>query len=354
MKIFIAPMDWGLGHATRCIPIIRLLLAEQHTVILGGEGRSLALLRATFPQLAYYALPPYHIHYSASQFQIPTLLLQVPHLLQVFKEEHKLLAEIIDKEKMELVISDNRYGLWTKKVPCIYLTHQIAPLAPFRKVVYSLQKKFLQHFDEIWIPDEEGQNNLSGSLSQLYALPPNTFFIGALSRFAGLSLPEIAPPFFKLTAILSGPEPQRSLLEEKLIQQATLFPQYKFQIIQGKTEQKNTFEQENITFHSFMTETELLQTFANSEMILSRSGYSSLLDYSVLGLKKVILIPTPGQTEQEYLGERLAKKKITLYAKQSQIDFAHFFGEIGHYEGFSIRKDKSFEEKIKQRLNKII
>ena len=141
MTIFIGILDWGLGHAARCTPIIRILLQKGIKVIIGGEGRSLALLRYTFPDLTFIELPPYNIRYAAHSFQIPTLLRQVPRLLRVFGQEHEMLENLIEEYQISAVISDNRYGLWTKKVPTVYITHQISPIAPMRKLVYYLQKR---------------------------------------------------------------------------------------------------------------------------------------------------------------------------------------------------------------------
>lgn len=346
MNIFLAFMDWGLGHAARCVPIVELLQKQGANVIIGGEGRSLALMKATFPDLQVYELPAYNIRYSASNFQIPILLGQVPRLLKIFQEENKYVSQIIEKEQIDLIISDNRYGIWSKNIPSIYITHQLAPLAPFRKIVFLLQQRFLKHFDEIWIPDIEGENNLSGSLSHLYPVGKNVSFIGFLSRFSHTFFHPAHSPTYALTAILSGPEPQRSLLEEKIIAQAHLHPHLSFQIIQGKTEKKHTFKEKNVLFHSYMTDNELLEAFQNTDIVLSRSGYSSLMDYAVLGLPKIVLVPTPGQTEQEYIGEILNKKKIAMLIAQKKLDFAYIFKEISHYKGFEKQENTRLEAKI--------
>lgn len=341
MKLFIGILDWGLGHATRCIPIIRLLLEKGHGVILGGEGRSLALLRHTFPDLTFVELPPYNIHYSSSSFQIPILLKQVPRLLRIFKEEHQIIEQLIDKHQISAIISDNRYGLWTKKVPTVYLTHQIAPLAPIRYLVYALQKRFIAKFGACWVLDfAQKTQQLAGSLAHKYPLPPNTHFIGTLSRFTkycsyplSTEMQVLLAEKIDILAILSGPEPQRSILSQKIKEQLAHLTQNVW-IIEGKTEEKKIEKVGNITTISFLTENELWHLFQQQPILISRGGYSSLMDFAALGLQKCILVPTPGQTEQVYLAEYLAKQGKVVCVKQDEMNLAKQISQIPFVHGF--------------------
>lgn len=331
-------MDWGLGHAARCIPLIKCLLSLGNRVIIGGDGRSFALLKSYFPDLPAYELPAYDIKYSRFNSQIPVLLAQVPRLLSVFGQEREALAQILKKERIDIVIADNRYGLHSPAAHCIYMTHQIAPMTPLRYVVYALQKRFIQRFDQIWIPDVAGDSSLSGSLSAAYPLPPDTHYVGLLSRFQGLSCTPSPTPTYKIAAILSGPEPQRSLLEAAFVAQCQLFPQHQFLLVQGKTETHESHQQGNLTIHSCLHEHEWQAIFEQSEIVLARSGYSSLMDFATLGLPKVVLIPTPGQTEQEYLALHLAKQGLCLSTTQASLDFGKIFDEIDNFKGF-VRQD---------------
>lgn len=352
MNIFIGILDWGLGHATRCTPIIQLLLQKGHKIIVGGEGRSLALLRHTFPDLTFVELPPYNIHYSTTAFQIPILLKQVPRLLRIFKEEHEMIEKLIDKYEISALISDNRYGLWTKKVPTTYLTHQIAPLAPIRQLVYALQKRFIAKFSECWIPDSpQKEQQLAGSLAHKYPLPPNTHFIGTLSRFSKLDDKPLSAEMqalfnekIEIAAILSGPEPQRSILSQKIKAQAAHLSQNVW-IIEGKTEEEKIEKTGNVTSISFLAENELWNLFQQQPILISRGGYSSLMDFVALGLKKCILIPTPGQTEQVYLAEYLAKQGKVLYVKQQDMDLTTQISQIPALKGFEKWAENNLLEK---------
>ncbi len=358
MTLFMGILDWGLGHAARCTPLIRLLLAKGITVIVGGEGRSLALLRHTFPDIICIELPPYNIRYSAHSFQIPTLLWQVPRLLKVFRQEHELLETLIEKHQISAVISDNRYGLWTKKVPTVYITHQIAPLAPFRYLVYALQKQFIAKFDECWIPDfPQKDRQLAGSLAHTYPPPSKAYFVGTLSRFTGLKKKPLSAEMealfsqkIEIAAILSGPEPQRSILSQKIRKQAAHLSQNVW-IIEGKTEEKTIRTEGNITTFSFLTENELFYLFENQPIIISRGGYSSLMDFVAVGLQKCILIPTPGQTEQEYLAKYLALQKKALYVKQEALDLQQQILQMENLVGFETwGENKGVENEVERFL----
>lgn len=347
-------MDWGLGHAARCIPLIKCLLALGNRVVIGGDGRSFALLKSYFPDLPVYELPAYNIQYSRFDSQIPVLLAQVPRLLSLFGKEREALAQIIKKERIDIVIADNRYGLHSADAHCIYMTHQLAPMAPLRYVVYALQKRFIRRFDQIWIPDVAGELSLSGSLSAAYPLPPDAHYIGLLSRFQGLRFNPSPTPTYKITAILSGPEPQRSLLETAFVAQCRLFPQHKFLLVQGKTETHESQQQGNLTVHSCLHEHEWQSVFEQSEIVLARSGYSSLMDFASLGLSKVVLIPTPGQTEQEYLARHLAKKGVCLTTTQASLDFGQVFSKIDNYKGFVRQESADLAVQINRLLAGVV
>ena len=232
LNILVAPLDWGLGHASRCMPVIDFLLKKKVNVIIGTNGRAGKFLADAYPTLTHISLPAYNVRYSRGAVQIFTIARQIPRLLSVIRAEHKLLGQLQLQYRLDGIISDNRYGLWSEKIPSVFICHQLAIALPssfdfLRKWLYWLHIKFIRRFDDCWIPDVKGKQALSGSLSQAYPLPKNFQHIGILSRFLekGKISAEVERPdkvlmdcgASDLLAILSGPEPQRTLLEKKLV-----------------------------------------------------------------------------------------------------------------------------------------
>ena len=124
-RILVAPLDWGIGHATRCIPIINALQAHEFEVVIAADGRPLHLLKNEFPNLEFIRFSGYHIKYSSYLPMGLSMLLQTPKILINIRKEHKLLAQIIDDYNIDGVISDNRFGLYNNKVPTVFITHQL-------------------------------------------------------------------------------------------------------------------------------------------------------------------------------------------------------------------------------------
>lgn len=339
-RILICPLDWGLGHATRCIPIIRLLLKKNSEVVIAADAGPLALLKQEFPQLTFVQLKGYDIQYPKSGSMKMKMLLSIAKIVNGIKEEHIQLDKIIDDHKIDIVISDNRYGCWSKKVKSIFITHQLMAKAPIgESILHKKIVKYIDNYDECWVPDLPGNTNLSGDLSHKYALPKNAFFVGALSRFSRL------PPFdsaqgdktrFDVMAIISGPEPQRSIFEKLVIEQL-IQTNLKALVVCGKTSEEKTETLKNIKIVSHLKSEEMQIAIQNADIILSRSGYSTVMDLVSLG-KKVIFIPTPGQTEQEYLAEMFMKKGIAFSQKQSSFDLKIALEKSKHYAGFEKMK----------------
>lgn len=345
-RILLSPLDWGLGHASRCIPIIEELLAKGDEIFIGASGRSLQLLRSQFPQLTYIEFPAYDVRYSKGKSQIPIILQQVPRLLTVIRREHLLTQRILKEYKIDKIISDNRYGVWSKTVPSAFICHQMSPMLPkalgfMQSLVYHMHLYAMRHFEEIWIPDSAGEDHLSGDLAHRFKLPKKAQFIGPLSRFSthsqdreDYSFPELKKQNPDIAVVLSGPEPQRSILEQMILQQARDIDQ-KIWIVGGKTETTSCTRDGHIWNISFMDTDDLSLLFQQAQVVISRSGYSSLMDYQALGLKQVILIPTPGQTEQEILGEELAHKGIAYLADQGRFRLTEALERVGEKQGFS-------------------
>lgn len=319
-RILVAPMDWGLGHATRCIPLIRYLLARGCAVWLAGEGRIEVLLRTEFPDLPFLPLPGYNIEYGRSRWDLlGKMALQIPKILDRIHKENDWLAGAVAEHRFDAVLSDNRYGLYHEDVYSVFMTHQLLIKAPFGSFGESVMQRFnydfIEQFDECWVPDVAGESSLAGVLSH----PPNlpavpTTYIGPLSRFRR-SREGVEPRH--LLVVLSGPEPQRTILEERLLEQLKDYsgPILLVRGLPGGEEE--TIETENLTITNHLDSAALQKAMDEAVLVISRCGYSTVMDLAALG-KKSILIPTPGQTEQEYLSTHLMEQGLALCAAQDE------------------------------------
>jgi hypothetical protein len=333
-RILISPLDWGLGHATRCIPIIHYLVEQGAEVVLAGEGRSAALLRQEFPALEFVDLPGYGIRYSKRGGMTLHLFLLIPGIMKGIKNEQKALQKIIKSHKIDAVISDNRYGLYSKDVPTVFICHQLFIQTPFgEKLVERIHAGFISRFDECWVPDLEGEGNLSGLLSHKNNLPGGYYFIGPLSRFSGM----VAQPatVYDLVIALSGPEPQRSILEARIREQLSAV-KGKSLLVRGMTEGREEESEGNLDIVSHLPSQAMMNVMSGAGIILGRSGYSSIMDAAVLG-KKCVFVPTPGQTEQEYLMEYHEAQKHCVGTSQEAFDLSKELEKAKAIEGFGKR-----------------
>ena len=308
MKILICPLNWGLGHAARCVPIIKRLTDEGNEITIVADGFSLEFLRQEFPELTFIEYSSYPIHYSEGKSQIGAMIRCFPKIIFKIISEHRWLKKLLKTEHFDTIISDNRFGLWNKNLHSVYITHQLMIKMPkglkfLESVVWRFHRFFILKYDECWIPDYEGEKKLSGDLAHKHPLPKNAKFIGSLSRFSLLK--NITPNSeYQIVAVLSGVEPQRSIFEKKMIKRFENRAE-KTLIVQGKPQkEKQVSTIDNITIVSHLETSELASVLLGAECIISRSGYSTIMDLDALNcLHKAELIPTPGQTEQEYLAE---------------------------------------------------
>ena len=306
MKILICPLNWGLGHATRCVPIIQQLIADGHELVLVSDGYPLQFLRQEFPSLRYIEFPSYPIHYSNGTSQIPAMFKSFPAIVKGIFNEHVWLKKLLENEHFDKIISDNRFGMWNKNIHSIYITHQLMVKMPkglkvFEPIVWLIHRWVINRYNECWIPDVEENGGFSGDLAHKYPLPRKAKFIGIQSRFKELT--HIEPNTkYEVVAVLSGVEPQRKMLEVDLIKR---FQNAKHQtlIVAGQPcDPKKEIKIANITFVSHLNSTEMAAVLVGSNHIIARSGYSTIMDLAALNcLHKAELIATPGQTEQEYL-----------------------------------------------------
>lgn len=303
--ILIAPLDWGLGHATRCVPIIRQLM-KHNTVILGVTPLTGQILKAEFPQLMAVPLVPYRIRYSRWLPLIAGLLLDVPRISGVIRQEHRQLQDLVNTHGINLVISDNRFGLWHPGIGSIYITHQLKLEAGFlSRLADRLHHRYIRRFNHVWVPDLEAtENSLAGTLSRNPRLP-GLSYIGPQSRlYPQTNLPETVD----YLVLLSGPEPQRSQMET-LALEALMRSDKTAVIVRGTaTPPRVPVFPDRIRLVDLADAAQLATFIGEARTIVCRSGYSSLMDIHHLGKQALILVPTPGQGEQIYLASYWQKR----------------------------------------------
>lgn len=349
-RILISPLDWGLGHASRIIPLINRYLEQGDNVIIAGSGLSLSLLEKQFPSLQSIEIPSFKMKYSAGKSQVWAVAKAFPKLIYYSIREHNALKRIVKEENIDFIISDNRFGLYHKTVPSAYITHQLliklpkgwAWLEPF---VAFVHRCIINRFTECWVPDfEDMSESLAGELSHPAKLPRNVKYIGVLSRFSkrctpygratdGITITQASPvlrtsdtclqnritPYRTSSwreniitdlalAILSGAEPQRTMLEKELLTSLQDDPHENIILVQGKIEAEQKITKVGkVTVYNYMNTEELKEYMLKADEIICRSGYSSIMDLHALGkLQNATLIPTPGQSEQEYLAEYIS------------------------------------------------
>lgn len=318
--VLVVPLDWGLGHATRCIPVIRQLQAVGARVSIGAEGAAARLLAAEFPDLEMIPLQGYRIRYSRSGFLLFfRLLQQLPGLFKSIRREHQWLERTVQHHRIDAVISDNRFGLYHAGVPTVFITHQLQIQSPFifRRLIRWLNYNFINRYTFCWVPDQEGAVNLAGGLSHPRSMPrtPVTY-TGPMSR---LRKSRSVPTKHHLFVSLSGPEPQRTLLEEKIIDQLSHY-NFTATVVRGLPNEERRIPSTNsLKFYNHLNAAAYADEIEKAELVITRSGYSTVMDLARMD-KRAVLIPTPGQTEQEYLGSYLNKKGMALSVSQKEFN----------------------------------
>ena len=326
LNILICPLEWGLGHAARMIPVAREFLTLGHNVIIGSGETHAALFKSEVPGLSYIDFPGFRPEYSAVLPQYLSVLMKVPTLLYHIIRENRRLKTLIKEHQIDIVISDNRFGLWNRQITCVYVTHM--PIIPFPRAFRSFEfigkafhRYIINKYTICLIPDLPGVKNFSGRLTHGFPLPSNACFTGILSRFAGEEHKPVTAKDISRhnTIILSGPEPQRGIFRKKLIE---LFRDIETPtiIFEGKPGKQNEVEKTgNISFVNHLPGDQMKELILTSDLILTRSGYTTIMELASLN-RRAIIIPTPGQTEQEYLAEYLSAKGWFSTVSQAAMD----------------------------------
>jgi len=315
-RVLYGVLNWGLGHATRSKVLIDNLLHAGHDVVLASDGLSAQWLQRTFPALELRSLPAYRIAYSNTGLGfLPKMLAQLPRLAACLREETRLLSRWQARDGFDALISDHRLGLHHPDLPTALLAHQWHLPVPFSALASWAQDRYLRRFDHHWFPDYPDRP-FSGRLSRSThpKLASSLRAIGPLSRFEG----EKPGQGRHLLAILSGPEPQRSLLEAKIIAQAAELDE-PLHLVSGRPGPPPKGLPPSVQWYGILEGMELSALLLGARLVIGRSGYSSIMDYAALG-KRALLIDTPGQGEQAYLARFHAERGHFQWCKQAELD----------------------------------
>ena len=341
-KFLICVLNWGLGHASRVIPIIRLLLKHDQIVYLASDGDSLTFLRREFPDLEYCELPPYDPVYPKGSSMFGTLLFQMPKFSRAIRAEHIMVERIVKEKRIDIVISDNRYGCFSNRVRSILITHQINIQMPsfygfLEPFVNYVNLKQIKKFFRVWVPDFRDDRNVTGDLSESNNVGRR--YIGQLSRMEHI---EGVQPKYDVLALISGPEPQRTAFESLMRSQLYNYHGSSL-LVRGKPTGNSEIKTVGrLSEVDFLDSKDLNLAIEQSGIVVSRSGYSTIMDLAKLG-KTAIFVPTPGQTEQQYLAETLTNRGICYHKDQRDFKLAKALTKTKLYAGF---KSVNFENEI--------
>jgi UDP-N-acetylglucosamine transferase subunit ALG13 len=313
-RVLVSPLDWGLGHATRVIPLIRALLEEGCEVTLASSDASKSLLGAEFPDLVVLDIPGYRITYpqKGSQF-FRKMAFQLPRILWAILREHLWLRAAMRVHRWDVVVSDNRYGLFHPRVHAVILTHQVRIRTGRRladAILRPLLWRMLSCFDAVWVPDMPSEPNLAGDLCH-GPMPAHVCHIGPLSRFTDAGTSRTS----RLLLLLSGPEPQRTIFESILRKELATFAGDAV-VVRGLPSSNHRHTDGNgVEWIDHLPARQLQELVSDAGLVISRSGYSTVMDLLRLG-RPAVLVPTPGQGEQEYLARHLSEAGLFPFLSQ--------------------------------------
>ena len=322
-KILVAPLDWGLGHASRCVPVVRFFIDNGFEVVLGGGGDSLRYLCARFPELTCIELPSARMKYGRRGMVSLPFLLSMFRFASNIRREHNVLEKVINEYSIDYVFSDNRLGLYSESVPSFYMTHQLNFGNGFlnrfaARMMNRLHSHYINKYRYCIVPDVEGEFSLSGKMSDSSL---NVMRIGPLSRFCGMKVVKEQGEFDLL--LLSGIEPQRSMLENILIKKYSSMQDTRLHIIRGVAGGDSLSLPSNITFENNPSDERIASLIVSARRVFCRSGYSTLCDLAALG-RRAVLVPTPKQSEQEYLAAHFANKFGFVAYSQGELEKVNF------------------------------
>jgi UDP:flavonoid glycosyltransferase YjiC (YdhE family) len=355
--VFLSPLNWGLGHSTRDIPIIRELLAHGHEVTIGTSGNALALLKRECPECNFVLFKDYPAPYSASRFFLPKFVACIPILLRALARERTKLDQILAENRFDLIISDNRMGVYSRKIPSYFITHQLrfslpTYLYPFEMLTIPVNSFFHIKYDGVIVPDVAPDgNNLSGKLcrSNLDVTNHRVYYAGILTSTEKMQVDED----LDYLAMVSGPEPQRTKLEEIILKQIQKLPGEKVVLLGSPQKEARQKLDEHTTVYSYASNEEKVLLMNRAKFLITRSGYTTMMEMAEIDKKHGLFTPTPGQTEQEYLSRYYAKQGWFLSRSQYKLKLSEDAVEAMKYSGFpQMSKTRENVAKLYQKVLK--
>lgn len=345
-NILVCPLDWGLGHAARMVPVVGMLGKKGANAIIAADNGPLEFLRQRFPKNTFVKLQGFSPNYPSNGNMALAMLKSLPEMMIKARQANMGLQKIIGEHRIDAVISDNRYELSISKVPTVFVTHQLNIQTNGwqtigKPLIDMAINYYLNKFDEIWVPDVTGNFQLSGKLSKSNKFVGKRFNIGLLSRFSNPSRSN-SPQSTDLLIILSGPEPQRTILEKLLLSQALETGMETIMLL-GKPGEQIKMEIKNVKIISHLPDDEFAKLIQSAKIVIGRPGYSTLMDLAVFN-KKAVFVPTPGQTEQEYLAKRLLDERIAFSQNQNDFDLADALKNQSQYKGLFLENEPELLE----------
>ncbi len=340
--ILISPLAWGLGHATRDIPIIKEMESHGHQITIATSKGALDLLKKECPNCEFINFEDYPVPYSSTRYFLPKFFASIPLIMRALVEEHKKALHLVSSNKYDIIISDSRFGVYSDNIPSFFISHQLrlsAPdrLKPLEEVSQYINEYFFKNFKRIIVPSNHpGTDCLSGKLCQTTrkAVNAKVYYAGILSSAYKMDVSEN----LDFLIIISGPEPQRTKLEEIILSKARKLPGKKVVLLGRPGDNFEKKLDKNTTVKSYAGGEEKMAYMNRAKFIITRSGYTTMMDIAELDKKHGFFIPTPGQTEQEYLSEYYEKKKWFYSKSQYKLDFLKDVEKAMDYKGFPLMK----------------
>jgi hypothetical protein len=336
--VLVSPLNWGLGHASRDVPVIHELLKHHHEVTIAAGGNALELLKREFTSCNFINFPDYPLANNKGRFFFPRFTAHVPALVQALAEERRNLREILSSTTYDLVISDSRPGVYSDSVPSIQISHQVHQSFPFivwpiELIALYVNGRGFRKFDAIIIPDNPpGPLSLAGKLSRTggTGTKKQAWYSGILA-----SIPKLQTgKKIDYLLLISGMEPQRTALEKILMPQVSDLPGNKVVLLGKPSENRITEPDDDTTVYTYLSYREKAELMSGSKFIICRSGYTTMMDLAEIGLSNGLFIPTPGQWEQEYLSSYYHRRGWFMSKGQSRIRLLKDIEKAEGYSGF--------------------
>jgi hypothetical protein len=337
-SVLFTPLNWGLGHAMRDIPVIKTLLDHDHDVTVAACGNALAVLQREFPSCRFIEFEDYPSPYSSGRFFLPKLSMYLPVLLHAIARERKGISQILSRDHYDLIISDNRLGVYSSHIPSLFITHQLhfhlpPALWPVELFTPVLNQYHHGKFDRIIVPDNPpGPLSLAGKLSR-----PDSDISRSRAFFSGIltSIPKKAvSEDLDYLVLISGPEPQRTRLEEILLPMARELDGNSVILLGSPQKKYEVTGSGNCSIRTYITNEEKADLMNRATFVICRSGYTTMMELAELKKRAGLFIPTPGQTEQEYLSWYYEKKGWFFSQDQYHLNLPGDISTAGKYAGF--------------------